>query len=82
MTQGTGERRLFGASVGFIVAYQWFRNHGLNLTLGVDATYYTLKQSVTLNNGASVNVPDFSGMVPSLELNVGYAILLRGSFVL
>lgn len=60
-------------SAGALFGYQWVWESGFNMDVGLGASYYSTASSVTADDGSSLSVPGFSGILPAFEWSVGYA---------
>ena len=66
-----------GISTGAVMSYQWVWNSGLNLNVGGGLGYYSLPSEAVVTAQAdgtkdTVSVPGFTGVLPNIELTMGY----------
>ncbi len=68
---------LSGVTAGALIGYQWVWNGGFNMNVGGGIAYYGIGDSASTTNvdGTTVamSTPAFHGVLPNLELTVGYA---------
>lgn len=58
---------------GATAGYHWVWGSGFNLMLGFGAGFYTAPKTVVASSGTSLATPSFTGVLPRLDLGIGYA---------
>ncbi len=65
-----------GISAGALASYQWVWSSGINMTAGGGLAYYSLPSDATVastdGSKEKVSVPGFTGVLPNIELTMGY----------
>jgi hypothetical protein len=73
----TASASLSGVTAGALIGYQWVFDGGFNMNLGGGIAYYGIAGDATGQAADGTDValatPAFSGILPNLELTVGYA---------
>lgn len=73
LTIGTAKGNIGAVTMGALLGYAFMTEFGLNIMIGAGVKYSTTPSNAVLSDGKSYAVPAFTGVVPNLELNLGFA---------
>lgn len=71
---GEDEGSTSGLYLGTLLGYQWVWKSGFNVNFAAGVSYYGLASHVDVSRNSQISTPIYSGVLPTAELTVGYAL--------